>query len=340
MKLEVSPKLELACYAHRHLDSSLAVFINSRFWLLNINDTELNETDISIIKRHWGSPSVLYNQFSIAGSEGIESYLPANAQDVLDKMIQHHVGLKAKLTVPFASFVKFARKDNDFMNSYANSPIDAKQRFKDKELQICLQSYKSDPLAWADVSELPINLDRIDSESTTEFARTFTGEIAEKDFSYKVITQDIVKNSIEDRLAEWKDKTTQLLWKKLEPIRVKVDDWQSQVWVINFQNLKFYKSDNQSDYDILINSQPLDFAFKLPFGIQTLGVSGRYRFHPSTLKIPRTWKLIRVISSLYNAEVYLSIKGIFRLSTLKWIWQRKSGLFAQVYQQFKRLFSK
>lgn len=81
-KIPISSDVQIVCYAHRHLDACLGVFFREKFWLLNINDTELNTQDINIILKRFGAPYVLYNQFSIAGSDGIKSHLAADAKEV------------------------------------------------------------------------------------------------------------------------------------------------------------------------------------------------------------------------------------------------------------------
>ena len=81
-----------------------------------------------------------------------------------------------------------------------------------------------------------------------------------------------------------------------------------------------------------INSQPLWFAFSLPFGVQTLGVSGRYRL----ARLTTQWKLVRVISSLFNAEIYLRPRQLFSRNFLRWIIARRAGLLATLRQQLVR----
>ena len=340
-KIRISANVELGCYAHRHLDSSLAVLIKNNFWLLNINDTELDDSDISIILKDWGNPSVLFNQFSIAGFEGIENSLSSDASLVLDRMIQHHKGFNTNLTVPFASFITFARTDNSFMNTHANSPFDTKRRFEEDNCTMCLTSYESDGLIWEDVTKLPINLNEIDKLSKKEFKEVYSKKNIKfiDNYDYKNLSVEEVIITVENRLKDWKKNTSSFYWKMLKPFRFCITDWSNDVWVINFEDLTFKKENSNVDFDILIKSQPLANAFLMPFGIQPLGVSGRYQFHPSTKAIPKTWKLIRILSSLFNANIFISIKGLFSFNLLKWAWLRRKGLLSQIYQQFSRFFN-
>ncbi len=335
-KIRITPNVELSCYSHRHLDSSLAVFVQNKFWLLNVNDTELNERDIQIIKSNFGSPTVLYNQFSIAGCDGIESHLKSDAASVLQKMLNHHKGLNAKMTIPFASFVRFARGDNKYMNGCANTALDAKDWFQKNHCQLVLQAIDGDYLEWNDISEAASNCLAVDERGTLFFSNQT--ESASDTFDYKTISRDEVQRAIEGRLGDWQKATNTIVWRllKLESILFRVTDWNNEVWRVDFASKSISQVESTDSFDISIASQPLWQAFKMPFGIQTLGVSGRYRFAERFDDVPKSWKKIRIISSLYNSEVYLSIQSLFTLKMLGWVWSRRQGLLSQIFQQVER----
>jgi hypothetical protein len=335
-KIDITPNVKLACYAHRHLDSSLAVFVKSNFWLLNINDTELNEHDTEIIRKKFGTPTVLYNQFSIAGSNGVEADLKLDSTSILDKMRQHHESLNAKITIPFASFVRFSRCDNIFINNYSNTVFDAKNLFQESGLQLVFQSIGGDYLEWQDTNEYPFNCTKIDEDGQKFFASEV---IDEKDtYNYTIVSTEEVKKEIEQRTCDWKKVTNPLVWKliKLDPVFFRIIDWGNEVWKVDFAKNTFTRASATKKFDISIASQPLWHAFKTPFGIQTLGVSGRYKFAERFDNVPKKWKKIRILSSLYNAEIYLSISGLLSRQIVAWIWKRRHGLIYQILQQLRR----
>ena len=103
---------------------------------------------------------------------------------------------------------------------------------------------------------------------------------------------------------------------------------------MDFDELKISKDPevNDKNCNILVNSQPFYFAFKFPFGIQTLGVSGRYHI----INQINSWKYVRIISSLANQNIYFSFRGILNFRNIKWVWDRKTGLYDQIKQQFDR----
>ena len=91
------------------------------------------------------------------------------------------------------------------------------------------------------------------------------------------------------------------------------------------------------DNKMLINLQPIHFAFVNSFGIQTLGVSGRYKFE-GFKKVPKIWRLIRILSSLENNETPLRFRTLLKLEIYKLIIDRKDTLPKQIIQQIKRYF--
>ena len=336
-RISISEDVELACYAHRHLDSSLAVFINNNFWLLNINDTELNNVDLRIIKRKFGSPSVIYNQFSIAGSNGIKSDLESEGVSVIEKMVLHHKLLQSAITRPFASFVNFSRKDNEYMNQFANSVFDVRKEFVQNDCKLVLQAIGGRSIEWLDIAKGPSNEVAVNEEGMRYFSTPM--ERVKDEFHYSTVSKSELKKAIEDRITEWQRVSIKGIFKylKVEPVSFKIDDWDGEIWEVDFLKASFTLR-KQSKFDILISSQPLFQAFKFPFGIQTLGVSGRYQFASEYIEVPAKWKKLRIVSSLYNSEIYLHPKTFISPSVLRWFWERREGLISQVWQQFRRFF--
>ena len=75
----------------------------------------------------------------------------------------------------------------------------------------------------------------------------------------------------------------------------------NKTYLFNFKEINSYEVAKDSA-DMSMNSQPLFYCFKFTWGIQTLGVSARYKiFDPSF--IDNVWKYYRIITSLNNAEI-------------------------------------
>jgi UDP-MurNAc hydroxylase len=342
-KFKLSEDVEISVYSHRHLDSALAVFVKNKFWLLNINDCELNESDTRIINKKWGNVDILLNQFSIAGSNGIEHTLENEAIEVRNKMVTHHRQLHAKITIPFASFVYFSVRDNCYINNYINTPQKIVDEFIKNGYDIFFLYPQTGIYECLDDNILPNNFHERNEDTKSKLISLF-----EKHNLFRSIDEvsSYPKEQVIEvlilRITNLKKQTNSFLWKKITPIIFRINDWNDEHWRLDFQNVSFVNLNTDLFYDIEINSQPLYFAFKMPFGVQTLGVSGRYKFHPEYKKVPINWKILRMITSLENANIYLNLWSLFQFSTLNWIWIRRKGLFGQILQQFNRFsfFSK
>ena len=326
--LERSPldeQMQVFVYAHRHLDSCLGVVFKGKNALLNINDTELNLQDCKIIRQKFGTFRLLFNQFSIAGFEGYfdREQMEINRVEVLGKMVQHHRNLGADITVPFASYMSFAKPDNHELNEFANTSLDAKDHLESNGCQCALIEPTSGG-SW---------LDDILADDATDYYRTYYE-------ARRLQLDDVESVSIEDcvqafagRTEVWKSKTNPFIYGKIREVTAYIEDLRVCV-VLDFQQCQLLtrKDLSSADCDLRINSQPLHQAFSTLFGIQTLGVSGRYRFER---QVP-SWKLVRIISSLSNTEVFLSLRGLVNLPTIRWAWNRRHGLLAQIRQQVER----
>ena len=51
--------------------------------------------------------------------------------------------------------------------------------------------------------------------------------------------------------------------------------------------------------------------------------------------MPR-WKVVRIVSSLYNAELYLTWTGLVSQELLRWLWQRRANVLTNIRQQMRR----
>jgi hypothetical protein len=83
--------------------------------------------------------------------------------------------------------------------------------------------------------------------------------------------------------------------------------------------------------DLVINSQALWFAFKFPFGIQTLGTSARFRL----LKGFRNWKLHRILFDLNNGDIYLTPKYLLNQDFILYVRSRLAGGMTQAVHYYR-----
>ena len=86
--------------------------------------------------------------------------------------------------------------------------------------------------------------------------------------------------------------------------------------------------------DATIAPQPLLHVLANDFGLQTLGVSGRYRLARRGLN----WMLHRILFSMINAGFGLSLRKLFRPEQLAFCWARRSDILRQVSYTLRRAF--
>ena len=134
----LSDGVSVYCYQSGLMDACLGVLADKEEILLNINDAPFNAIDAKIALGDLKRVDVILNQFSYATYNGLpdfEKNLPLDAKQVLDEVAQNHTDLKAKVTIPFASFIYFSSEENKYMNAFANTPESFHRFFKEKGLQ-------------------------------------------------------------------------------------------------------------------------------------------------------------------------------------------------------------
>ncbi len=338
-KVKLGDCIDVACYGHRHIDSALAVFVSNKFWLLNVNDCELSEGDSALIREKLGTPTVVFNQFAIAGFDGFERHCPEEASRVQKGLLAQHKWLGAEVTIPFASFMRFSKADNMFLNQYRNPPWAAKHDFVAEGARLRFLSPMGREAVWEDHDgTYRDNLDELMLVELDALRDRYKNSMSEQcdELESPVVEFSAMKEVVESRLNILKGKTSSVIWNRTGVVVVRVRDHNDAFYECDIKNAEFRPSEEVSHYHLEIYSQPLTDAFKNPFGIQTLGVSGRYRFNPDLECVPASWRWLRIISSLDNANIHFSIRSVFRSSTVKWLWQRRHGIFTQVLQQMYR----
>lgn len=307
------------------MDSALAV-IDSTCTLLNVNDCEVSSHDCKTFHKELGKIDVVFNQFSMAGFSGSYNYtetLPDSARRILQKMTDNHRDLQTKVTIPFASNIYFCTIDNKFINDYANTPQSVADKF-DKEGLACRilfpeESYDSNDSEYSNSSSL-------------EKYRQLYNEGKRVIDVPPVIDIEKIRAAVDIRSKQLKAKFPKIALKKLKTLRFRVPDLNA-VLAINL----FYGTLNienpASDFDLEIYSQPLFHAFDTLWGIQTIGVGGRYKVKNNG----KVWKWYRIISSLNNAEMYLKFKYIFTLNNYNFIRSRMKGGINQLLFHIKKM---
>ncbi len=320
--VQLTDKTRVYCYQVGIMDSILGV-MNEGETILNINDAKINTPECKAMLGDIKNVDVVLNQFSLAGYNGFLDYrnkLPQYAQQDIDNLEANHRDVKAKITIPFASFVYFSCADNRFVNEFANTPHDVYERMKDESVI----------LYPGDTYQLGMEHDSTAALNRFEADYKLVDEL-EYDEPKRVELADI--KAAFDKLAEHlHDKYSKAVLSVLKPVTVQIPDLKTAIR-FSLKEKTFEELPELDDTDLIANSQPLHFGFKFPWGFQTLGVSARF-FIKKNFK---NWKLHRILFSINNAELYLRPKYFFRPKNLKYIAQRLPGGPNQLFARLERM---
>jgi UDP-MurNAc hydroxylase len=310
------------CYHAGLMDSALAV-IDDQQVILNANDARISTSECKLILKDLKHVDVLLNQFSLAayaGFEPPERYLPERALQVLRNVSEVHRALDAKVTIPFASFIYFSSEDNKYVNPFANTVGDAYD-YLNKQGQAAAVLYPGDIYeigAPHDSSQALQRYAALPGWDELAYDPIETKPLSDIFEAYRVMSQQII------------ERYPRALLLLLRPVTIRIPDLDKTV---EFSLAKGQIAETQESYqaDLSINSQPLWFGFKFPFGIQTLGVSARFKLHQNI----RNWKMHRILFSLNNGGIYLKPKYVFTTDFMNYVRSRLAGGMTQAVHYYR-----
>jgi hypothetical protein len=319
---EGSNGAKVYCYHAGLMDSALAV-IDDQQVVLNENDARISTPECRLILQDLKHVDVLLSQFSLAAYAGLEPperYLPERAKQVLRNMSEVHRALDAKVTIPFASFIYFSSEDNKYVNPFANTVNDA-YSYLSQQGQTAAVLYPGDSYEVGAAYDSSPALQRY--SSLPKWDELPYDPIETKPLSEIFAAYTAMADQIRERYPR------ALLW-MLRPVTIRIPDLDKTV---EFSLASGRIAEIQESYqpDLSINSQPLWFGFKFPFGIQTLGVSARFRL----LQNFRNWKMHRILFSLNNGGVYLKPKYVFTTDFMNYVRTRLAGGMTQAVHYYR-----
>jgi UDP-MurNAc hydroxylase len=310
------------CYHAGLMDSALAVLGQSQV-IFNVNDARISVGECRGILNEVGHVDVLLSQFSLAayaGFEPHEKYLPQRAKQILENVSSVHRALDAKVTIPFASFMYFSSLDNKYVNNFVNSARDASGYLK-RHGQHAVMLYPGDTHEVGAVHDSSHAVGQFDQLPTVD-ERTYD-PIQSK-------TMAEIVSAYENLAAQVRDKYSMLLLRMLRPVTIRIPDLDKTV-AFRLATCSLEEIGSSTKPDLVINSQPLWFAFRFPFGMQTLGVSARFKL----LRNFNNWKLHRILFSLNNGGVYLRPKYLLTAEMLGYFRTRLGGGLRQSIHYYR-----
>jgi UDP-MurNAc hydroxylase len=310
------------CYHAGLMDSALAILSRGQV-VFNANDTRISVGACKRILNDIGHVDVLLHQFSqaaYAGFEPPETFLPLRAKQALENLSSVHGALRAKVTIPFASFMYFSTLDNKYVNDYVNSARDAADHLRRHRQQAAVL-YPGDTYEVGTEHDSAPALARFDQLPGVD-QRAYD-PIESKTMREIVAVYD-------DLAAHLRDKYPMFLLRMLRRVTVRISDLDRTV-TFRLATGSLEEVGNSIEPDLVINSQPLWFGFKFSYGIQTLGVSARFRL----LRNYNNWKLHRVLFALNNGGVYLHPRYLVKPKMFSYVRAKLGGGLRQSIHYYR-----
>ncbi len=292
----LSDRTAVYCYSAGTLDSCLGV-IEPEGALFNVNDSRLNATDCRRVKSDVGRIDTVLSQFSLAVYNGFqprESHLRRGAAAMLEKIFGNHVALGAKVTIPFASQMRFSLADNRYMNAFANRPRDVWEFARRRNLGVAIL----------------FPGDTYDSSTSCDSAPA----LAKYDAVYDTIDQSPydtpaavplqpTAQAFHEMVRHLHEKYPGLILRMLRAVVVKLPDLGKTV-AFSIAADSFAEVELSETPDLIMCSQALYFCFFRPYGLQTLSSSAQHTVTRHLLN----WRIHRALFALNNAQAYGRLK--------------------------------
>ena len=272
--------------------------------LLNVNDCGLNErAQLQAIKAEIGRIDVLTTQFSVSAWDGnrdeIER-LRAGARSMLERAILQCEVLEPRFVVPFASFIWFCHEENAYMNQAFLGLDEVERAFRERTRATPVLMYPGDewtmerpaPTAdavaryLADQASLPTRplakATTVAREDLVEASRGFCRLLCEGSDESRVRLSWAAQSYRQCRRrgqargisAQVRD-VARLALLEVEPALVFVTDHGASYLFHPMRGLELVTLPREN-CDIEVGSESLHYAFKFPWGGQTLMINGRF----------------------------------------------------------------
>lgn len=273
--IKLSDDFEVLCLKDEFYDSGLAIKTCDKT-IINLNDCEItSEARCEEVLKITGECDILASQFSYAawkgGVDNIEWRKLAAKEKIDSMMLQAHY-LKPTVIIPFASYIYFSNNSNFYLNDAANKPSDVIDAFKNHPTKVNVMK------PFEVFSDIEAEIDNVES---VRFWDNTLNEIDQSNLTeYDIIPFSQLKESFENYTNRiFKNNSKWFMWlarylspiSVFKPLVVRVTDLD-----INLRLDLFAESleECNSDVDISMSSESLNFIFCNTFGFDTLTVNG------------------------------------------------------------------
>ena len=174
---KLSDGFRVKCNPVPFYDSWLYLEINGKK-ILNLNDCIINTVQLAEdIKNKIGTVDILLTQFGYASGIGNEDDVKKRIDATVSELQKINLQIatfKPKFVIPFASFIRFAHIDNEYMNKDNNKIWDIAEMIAHKSIPLVLYPGDTfdDNTLWTDMTKRAIDRYRIDMEKPFELIET------------------------------------------------------------------------------------------------------------------------------------------------------------------------
>ena len=272
--LQLGEGMEILCEHYGEGDSWALLRCGSH-QILNTNDCGIRDPrKARALQRKVGVPDVLLTQFSYAfwvGNPEQEHLRRSYAEEKLRGLKFQCDLFEPKVVIPIASFFWFCHEENFYLNRGANRPraVYDYVRAKTATTPVILYPGETYQFPRAHDSETSIARYEQDFNKTTQPANLVKGslvEIATLKKEARTFTEALLQNF-------------GILARLVRPARVFLKD-HHRSYRLSLREGLVESDSSEENCDVALWSESLLFCLKFPFGIDTLGVNGRYRRPP------------------------------------------------------------
>lgn len=265
---KIGKDFKIKCNPVPYYDSWLYLEIDGKK-ILNLNDCVINTVKLAEdIKKKTGKVDILLTQFGYASGIGNEDDTNKRILATVDELQKIKLQMNVfapKFVIPFASFIRFAHKDNKYMNIDNNKIWDVAEMISHTCTPVIL--YPGDK--WDGVAVVD------NKESIDKYLRDMEKplELIETDTHYTI--EELEKFS-KEYIKSLKRKNNWILvkhWAKNKQSVIRLADLSLNVSFNLIDGIKL----TGKPPNILMDSDSLSFCFLHDYGSDTLHVNGRYR---------------------------------------------------------------
>jgi L-ascorbate metabolism protein UlaG (beta-lactamase superfamily) len=289
--VQLSNNLSILCELFTEGDSWLCLRTPEETFL-NTNDCWITEPSQALaIKAKIGKVDVLLNQFSYAFWAG-NTDQPALRKKVADEKLQSYLieceVFQPRVTIPIASFVWFCHAENYFLNDSINT-VGMLYDF----LQRAATSVKTVVLFPSEKYQLGKEHDSVQSITKWQYEYEKVSKNPDLIHSAKISVEELQKLAVVylNHLKNENGWIVKQLIKFFKTTYIHLSDHE-KTFRLTSNSLEETER-KYDDCDISLSSDSLAFCFRFPYGIDTLGVNGRYQ-RPKNGKYTNFYNLFRI----------------------------------------------